>query len=335
MIDRHRAAVLSGILAGLWLAGQAGGGSEWKAGRWVRTPSPAAGTPAGEIEQVRRYLDGGKERTAIKAAEKFLKKHPNHELREDAMMLAGQGELNRGRYYQAYEWFEKLLGEFPSGKLLERALDREYRVGDAFLNGKKRISAKVFRLPAEDEGVEILTRIAEHAPGSALAERALLRIPEHYFRKGKHAEAAERYDQFLEIFPKSKKAPYVMLQAARATHALYKGPSFDETPLLNALQRFRRFNELYPKAAQREKIPELIKSITEKQAERLFSTAEFYRRTSKPKPALFYYEQVIKEYPKTQWADRARRAKADLGRPKPARRSAGEWFRRMLRGRGK
>lgn len=332
MINRHCAAVVCGMLAGLWAAGSARAGSEWKDGRWVRTPSPAAGTAAGEVEQIRQYVGRGKEGTAVKAAEKFLKKHATGELREDAMMLAGQAEFNRGRYYQAFGWFEKLLKEFPNGKFFERALDREYRVGDAFLRGRKRIAGKVFRLPAADEGVEILTRIAEHSPGSALAEKALLRIPDYYYEKGKYTEAAERYDQFLKIFPKSKKSPYVMLQAARATYALYKGPRFDETPLLEALERFKRFSELYPQAAKREKIPELIERISNQQAERLYTTAAFYRRTSKPKSAVFYYDEIIKRYPKTEWADRARRAKAEMAKPKSARPSIGQWLRRMLPG---
>lgn len=332
MVMRRWTAVICGAWIVVWVAGLARGGSEWKGGRWVRTPGATAGTAAGQIEQIRQYLEAGKERNAIKAAEEFLEKHSGHELREDAMMLAGQAEFNRGRYYQAYEWFERLLKEFPNGKLFERALDREYRVGDAFLNGSKRIVGKVFRLPATDEGVEILTRIAEHAPGSALAERALVRIPEFYYGKGKYAEAAERYDQFLEIFPKSKRAPYVMLQAARATYALYKGPRFDETPLLEALQRFTRFNELYPQAAKREKIPQVLERIRSQRAERLYAAADFYRRSSKPKSALFYYDQVIKDYPKTEWADRARQAKEQITKPKPARPSIGEWLRRLLPG---
>jgi len=332
--NRLRVIVFLLMAAVVWSGAEARAGHVFKDGKWVRTPEPVEGTAAGEIEMIRRLLEGRKHSKAIKASDKFLKKYPDNPLCEDAMMLAGQAEFDRGRYYQAFERFENQLGRFPAGKLAERALDREYRVGAAFLEGKKRIVGKVFRLSAIDTGIEILTRVAEHAPGTLLAEKALLRIPDYYFQKQKYTEAAERYDEFLEIFPKSKKAPYAALRAGRAAYAIYKGPKFDDTPLLEAQQRFKRFGELYPQAAKRENIPQLLKRIEEQQAERLFVTAEFYVRTSRARAARFYYRRVISRYSKTAWADMARESlqRIDRAQARPARKG---WLDRLLPGRRK
>jgi hypothetical protein len=49
------------------------------------------------------------------------------------------------------------------------------------------------------------------------------------------------------------------------------------------------------------------------QAERDYAVAEFYRRTDRPGSARFYYELVLRRYPATSWADRARGRLRELG----------------------
>ena len=286
---------------------------EWRGGRWVRTPTLGESGQAARITLIRQYIEAHDEGRAVKTAEKFLKDNPDHELREDALMLAGQAEFNRGLYYQAFEFFEKQLDEFPNGRLADRAIDREFKVGDKFLVGHKRIWKRVIRLPAESEGVEILERIAEHVPGSLMAQRALLRIADHFFHKGDHEQAAERYDQFLEVMPKSSRATYAMLRGAQATYRSYRGPQFDGTPLREAEQRFKRINEMYPPLAKREKIPELLDTIYGQKAERVFVTAEFYMRTNKPKSAAYYYRRTVDTFPDTRWAEQSRLALQGIG----------------------
>ena len=291
----------------------AGGGYEWRGGRWVRTPAVGASSQAGQIALIRQYIEQKDEGQAVKTAEKFLKENPDHELREDAIMLAGQAQFNRGLYYQAFELFEKQLDEFPNGRLADRALDREFKVGEKFLLGHKRIIKQVIRLPAESEGVEILERVTEHVPSSRMAERALLRIADHFFHKGDYERAAERYDQFLEVMPKSNRATYAMLRGAMATYRTYRGPQFNGTPLREAEQRFKRINQIYPVLAKREKIPQTLETIYSQRAERVFTTAEFYLRTNKTSSAAYYYRRTIDGFPQTPWAEQSVSALRQLG----------------------
>ena len=310
---------LLGIASGFVLLACAAGAATadeyiWKDGKWVRAAKPAEGSVAGELALIRRHIAEGRRKDALRAVETFRNRHPDDPACEEAMLLAGEAEMGAGRYYQAYEAFERMLNAYPNGRFLERALLREMDVANAFLAGKKRIVAKVFRLPARDEGLTILRRIAEHAPGSVVAEKALLRIGEYHAARGEYAEASEAYDNYLQLFGKSRRAPEAMLQAAVAMYASFKGVAYDETPLIEAEQRLKALLDQYPHAARKAGAPRMLDEITRRRARRAYETARFYQRTGRAKSARFYYRLVAEKYPSSAWAGDARRF---LGRDAP------------------
>ncbi len=278
-----------------------------KSGTWVQLAEPAEGTAAGELSIVRSHVENGNRKKAVKAAEKLIERYPDNSAAcEEAMMLAGQAEFAQGRYYQAFEWYERQISRFDNGRYFERALEREFDIADAFLSGKKRVAMGFMKLPATDEGLEILLRIAEHAPGSKLAEKAMFQIAEYYYYENPdYPAAADAYDQFVELFPKSSKAPEATLQAARAMYASFEGISFDDTPLIEAEHRFTVFQKQSPKAAKKANVPLILAEITEARAQKLYETANFYSRTHRPSSARFYYKKVIETFPDTEWATAA------------------------------
>jgi len=286
---------------------------EWKDGKWVRLPAAVEGTAGGELSIVRKHLAEHRPKKALKAAKKFLKDYPDSPSREEAMLLAGQAQMDSGRYYQAYLWFEKLLTEYGGGRFSQRALRREFEIAEAFLGGRKRRLWGFIRISGQEDGLEILSRVAEHAPATQLAQKAMLRIADHYYSSARYAEAADAYEQFLKLFGKSDRAPYAMLQSARAVYATFRGVKFDDTPLVEAEHRFGTFARQYPRAAKKANVGQILREIAETHAEKLFESARFYERTARAKSAAFYYKQVMDKYPQSRWAAKARQALARLG----------------------
>jgi outer membrane assembly lipoprotein YfiO len=278
---------------------------EFKDGKWVPATEPVEGTEQGHLALVRKLIERGEGRSALRATKRFFKIYPDSPRREEALLLAGRAEIVRGRYWQAFEWLEEQLAEYPAGRYYEWALSREFEVAEAFLAGKKRIHFGIFRLRAEGDGLDILLRIAEHAPGTTIAQKAMLRIADHQYEKARFAEAAAAYDEFLEMFPKSAQAQYAALQAARSTHAQFQGVAFDDTPLLEATQRYLNFQQAYPGPAREADVEAILAEITAARANKLFETGAFYERTDRPDSATFYYKLVMRDFPQTEWADRA------------------------------
>ncbi len=304
------------LLVSPWLS-VAEGGFEWRTGKWVRSDSKSEASPDGELAAIRQLVDKKHNAKVVKAAKAFIKKHPEHRGCEEAMMLAGESELARGRYYQAFEWFEKQLAKYPSGKYFQRSLSREFDAAEAFLAGKKRIVWGFVRLSAKGEGLDILSRIAEHSPKSAIAAKAIMRIADYHYSADEYAEAVDAYDDYVGMFKNSPDCGYAMLQAARATRAQFTGIKFDETPLVEAEQRFKNFAERFPRAAKKENVSKILNEIADTLAEKLYACGEYYVRVGKPSAAAFYCKQVMDRYGRTVWARQARQALNGLGHTRP------------------
>lgn len=321
-----QARILCALAGALLLAAGAASAKEpargqeliWQDGKWVHQPAPAPGTPAGELAMIRQAMDAADYSRALGIADGFLKKYPAEPLREEVLGMAGDAELKRDRHWQAYERFEQQLTEFPKGARMERALEREIELARAFLSGKKRIAYGIFILPAQQEGIEILERVAERAPGTTLADTALLAIGDYHFDRQAWTESAEAYDSFLKLAPKSPKASYGELRAALSLWRSYRGPAYDETPLSEAEQRFKAFAQHYPEAAGEAGVDEIVKSIRAARAAKVMESANFYVRTGRPAAAGAFYRQISEQYGDTNLAERAR---ALLAQPEKDRRT--------------
>jgi len=290
---------------------------ELRDGKWVLHAAPQAGTVEGEAARIAALVDSGKNKAAVSAAKKFSKQYPDSPFREEVFFHAGEAELARGRYFQAFEWFEKQIAAYPSGRLLERALDREFKCAEAFLAGKKRVAAGIFRLPATDDGLDILMKIAEHAPGSNIAERALMRIADFYYSRRQYPEAVKAYDQYLSFFGKTERAPYATIQTANASLASYRGVRFDETPLLDAEHRYAIFAERYPELADQQRIDETLNDIANLKAEKVLATGRYYQRAGRNDAAEYYYQLTAMTFPQTPAGADAKYATEDVGTVSP------------------
>ena len=304
---------ISGLLAAV--VASAGAEHVWRDGEWVEVGEPTEAGTSEAATRMRRHLADGEPGEAVDIGEEFLDENAEDPRREEVMVLLGRAEMDEGDYFDAFERFEAYLGEYPNGKYIERALQREYEIGVAFLEGRKRRVLAVLSVPGAPDGVDILERVIEHAPQSRVASEAMRRLGGFSRSRGKHNLAGETYDQYLKMFPRSKRAAEVMLKAARATYESYEGPEHGDTPLIEAEQRFRHFAERYPDRARAEGVPGTLEQIAELRAGKLIETAEFYRRVGRDEAAVYYYRNTVKRYPDTGSAEKARRMLDGMGVP--------------------
>jgi len=244
----------------------------------------------------------------LRAARAFVRDHPSDPQVAEAMFLAGEAELRRRRWWAAYGWFEKVVERAAAGELYERALRREAVIGEAFLAGAKRPLWGVIPLPATDEGIEILQRVADRLPGSELAARSLMRIGDFQFARRRWVEAAATYLDYIGRFRGRYRSDEALLKAAQATYAQFDDANHDDTPLIEAEQLFRQYLAQYPNTPGAEQAGEALREITDLKAEKAYMTGRFYERVGRPVSAAVYYRDVARKYPGTPWAAPAARA---------------------------
>jgi outer membrane assembly lipoprotein YfiO len=154
--------------------------------------------------------------------------------------------------------------------------------------------------------------VQARSPGSAIAERALLRTADYYFRTSQFDLAEDAYGAFARQYPRSPDVSYVKLRQAFSSLAQFRGVRYDATPLLDARAQFADVIDKYPDLAAQENIRERVERIDNTLADKLYITGDFYSRTHKPVAAAYSYRYMLQKYPAAPIANTVRAALARL-----------------------
>lgn len=287
-------------------------------GQWrqIDQPTTAATEPvvAPELNRVERLIEGRKFSAAVERGIDWLVTPENRgsPIRDRALFLVAQALFGDGDRVKAFYYLDELLDTYPESPLYFPALEVQYRIADAYLNGYRLRWLGMPLFNAEEEGVEMLYRIQARVPGSTLAEKALLRTADHYYSQQDYDFAGDAYAAFLRQYPRSPHVPRVRLRRAYASLAQFTGLRFDATPVIDGREQLRAIAALYPDLAAEEKVPALLQRIDAVLAEKLLVRADFYGRTKQPDACAYTLKYVMLAYPNSPQADQAARALARL-----------------------
>ncbi len=288
---------------------------ELDAGEWEKTSVYQPGTPEAELQNARRLLAEDQPEEAIEIIDEWLKQHRLHEMAPDAYLLRGDAKVALGNYYKALFDYEYLLRSYPESPAFEKGLEREFEIARIYAGGVKRKLLGMRIIPAGGEAEELFIRIQERSPGSNLGERASLALADYYFEKGDMNSAAEAYDLFLLNYPNTEYREGAMLRLIQANFATFKGPRFDATGLIDALQRIETFEEEYPVTAERIGTEAMRIRIDESLAAKVLNSAQWYEKRGQRVSASVMYREVIQDHPQTSAAQIAIRRLKELGEP--------------------
>jgi tetratricopeptide (TPR) repeat protein len=276
---------------------------------WTPAPVDEVLTP---LAEARRLIAAGEQDDARDLLEDWLAENFDSENYYDGVYLLGEAFFADKHYWQAVEQFD-LVADSTAGELFFAAIRRSMDVARAFLAGEPRIVWKILRLPARPEGVEILDRVEERVPGTRLSQEALKVKADYFFEDGQMDLAQDEYQRLYRDYPEGRYARAALLRSAVAAEASFNGIRYDDQPLLEADERYRTVQDVYPAFAERMAVAERLSGIRRQRAEKDLEVGRWYERSRNPEAAAFYYRLVIRDYRDTQAADEARSRLLDLG----------------------
>jgi outer membrane assembly lipoprotein YfiO len=283
--------------------------------RWQVVEPPDPDSPKGRLQAIRKQLAEGEAKDAEKAATTWIETYPEHPLAVEAYLLRGDARAAQNNLYKALFDYEYLIRRYPASEQFHTALRREYEIARLYVNGKNRDFLGLPILPADGDGAEILIRIQERAPGSAIGEEAHLLLGDYYFNDGQMSSAAEAYSLFLENYPDSPNREFAMLRTVQASLARYKGPRYDQRGLIEAQQRLKLYAAEFPASAEQIGANALTVRIRESLAQRDLITARWYVQRGEDVSAALLLRRVITDYPDTAAAGEAVDELEALGQP--------------------
>lgn len=285
-------------------------------GAWTLPPSPIPGSEQGDLEIALIDLAENRPAEAKKLLKVWLKKYPASERHSDGMIALADAELTLGNHMQAYKKYEKALDQYPGLEGEDAIIRHEFAIGVAFLSGVKQ-KVWIFRAPAQEEGLDILDKVVQRAPGSVLAEDSIKAKADYFYLNGKFDLAETEYARLAQEFPRGRYPRFALLMSARSALARFPGLAFDDGALYEARERFLSFRDRYPEFADQEDIAAIVRRIDETLAAKNLMIGKWYGRQKKIGAAVVYYRTVTKNWPQSGAAVEARRRLAVIAETVP------------------
>jgi outer membrane protein assembly factor BamD (BamD/ComL family) len=287
---------------------------EYHNGAWEQVNSPAL--PVSQsvpvFDDAEKLIEDGQPQAAHEELIEWEHAHKDSPVRDRCIYLLAQTAYASDDWILSFYYLDEVMDEYPESRLFYPAVEMQYKIADGYLLGHKNKFLNLPILSANDEAIEMLYRIQLRVPGSALAEKAILRTADYYYYTGAFDYAADTYGFFVQNFPRSPSVPRSRLRQAFATLAQFRGLKFDATPLVDSRAMFVDIERDYPQMASDENIPAVITTIDGAFAGKILTIGDFFMRTGQPKGAAFNYQFLVNTYPDSPEAETARQILAGM-----------------------
>jgi len=185
--------------------------------------------------------------------------------KEDALYGIAWAFYKQGKFPQAIESFEKLLAEYPRGKV---AFDARLRLGDAqFFQKDYKKAAGLYRA------------VIRMYPDSASRDYAYYQMGQSYFKDGDNAEAFKAFDGLINALPQSTLADDAQFALGWV--------NFQRKEYSEAIKEFNKLIKAFPKS---ELVPRAY-----------YSLGDSYYNIQQYVAAEKSYREVLRQFPKSPY----------------------------------
>ena len=311
---------------------------------------PIAGTA--EYVDATELYNQEKYEEARKAFRKIHKnKHyKKSEIREDALFMEAECAWKQDYYATAHDAYAVLLKDFPSTRHLIVVSERLFKIGRLWLDfpevaklgeiqqvnfdeprkplpsdespkmPKKSLIFKpnftnkkepLFDTPGN--GVASLTAVWMNDPTGPLAADAMMLVASYYARRGNYVEADRHFQNLRELYPNSRHVQNAFVLGSHVKLMSYQGPDYETRSLQEAQllkESVLRIYEDYPDPGR---LRDELAKIEEAKAEVIWHQALLYQRKGKKRSSAIYCHDLITQFPKSTYAEKARAKLVELG----------------------
>ena len=170
------------------------------------------------------------------------------------------------------------------------------------------------------------SHLYENYPNDPLGRRAYLRVADTFFAQGDPinlVEAQYKYRDFINRYPGSENADYAMLQIAMVSYKQMERPDRDQQKTREAQEKFSDMLRAYPNSSLRPEAEQRMQEVLDRLAQHEHIIARFYIKRGSNNAAVQRLNGLVDQYP--NYKDRAGvffdlgRALSGLGRKAEAR----------------
>ena len=235
-----------------------------------------------------------------------VRRFPRSDIAPTAQFRSGQMLEKEGKLQRAFYEYQGLVEKYPKSPDFEAALQAEYNIGKAYLDGKRVDVYGVPTLPSMAKAQEMFHKIVTNAPYGKIAPLAQYGIGQALEKSGAIAATVTAYQQVVDRYPNSDIAPNAMYQIGYVYFQASRTTGYDQTAAIRAQEAFEDFLLRYPNS---EKVPQAqdnLKTLQGRKTENSYNIAKFYDKQRNYKAAYVYYNEVVQQQPDSPEAQRAK-----------------------------
>ncbi|MFH1876952.1 MAG: outer membrane protein assembly factor BamD [Candidatus Omnitrophota bacterium] len=273
-----------------------------KTQKWKNPKYSPLATPFLQFKEGEKYFEASEYKEASAAFKKLLIHYPDSQEAAESQYYLGRCLEEMGQPYQAFLEYQKVIDSYPNSKRINEAVEREYKIGEYFLNreSKQWMGVTLYDF-VEHPSIEIFKKIVEKVPYSAQASQAEYKLGLLLMKLSRFDEARETFQKVLDNYPDSEWATPSRYQLAIATSKASPGVGYDSTTLQEASRRLDEFIKKHPDAQISSQAEEQLKELRNKEARKNFDIASFYENQDKYESAILYYKMVSTRYPDSDY----------------------------------
>ncbi len=155
------------------------------------------------VAETKKLVNTGQTKAAQKAFDKLKKDFPEIAAPDLDAFIKAEMLFCRGKFIKAADTYDKLLTEHPQSELRQAALDRQFAIATAFLNGQTKTVLGIFKVNGFAEGLKIMKRMSERAGDTPIGSEAAVAVAQKYEERGDFTKAIRTYAKLLTEHPDS------------------------------------------------------------------------------------------------------------------------------------
>ncbi len=276
-----------------------------ESGKWENPKYAAKDTPEEQLVYAVGFYKKGNFKTALREFKKLVKYYPLSKEAPTAQYYIGRIMEDLGHHYEAFKTYQKVIDLYPYTELVDEVIEREFKIGELFFSGKKITVLGPLKVPAKDKAIEIFKTVADNAPYGKYAEKAIFNAGLTYREISDYDNAIMMFKDLIDKYPNSELIDKARYQLAECSKEVSLKPDYDQTPTIVAREEFEDFVKKHPDSELSSEAKEIIDKLKYKEAQNAYNIAEFYEKREVFKSAIIYYKDVVRNYPDTEWAQKA------------------------------
>lgn len=277
-----------------------------ESGKWENPKYAAKDTPLEQLEYARAFYEEKNFKLALKEFKKLIKYYPLSKEAPTAQYYIGRIMEELDNPYAAFKAYQKVIDQYPYTELVDEVIEREFKIGEEFFTGKKFKILGPLSIPAKDKAIEVFKAVADNAPYGKYAESSLFKTGLAHKDIADYESAMLVFKDLIDRYPSSSLIDRARYQLAECSKLMSLRTDYDQTPTTLAREEFEDFIEKHPDSEMSAEAKGIVERLRDQEAESTFKVGTFYESRRMPESAVIYYNDIIQNYPDTQWAKSAR-----------------------------